>query len=64
MLGGCKKVSQVSGEGRDSGGEGEEFRGEGEWLSSGGMWTSFFHILFSHLILFRASPPKNHAPIF
>lgn len=31
MLGGCKKVSQVSGEGRDSGGgEGEEFRGEGE----------------------------------
>ena len=30
MLGGFKKVSQVSGEGRDSGGEGEEFRGEGE----------------------------------
>ena len=29
MLGGCKKVSQVSGEGRDSGGEGEEFSGEG-----------------------------------
>ena len=24
---GCKKVSQVSGEGRDAGGEGEEFRG-------------------------------------
>ena len=30
MLGGCKKVSQVSGEYRDSGGEGEVFRGEGE----------------------------------
>ena len=48
MLGGCKKVSQVSGEGRDSGGEGEEFRGGRGVTEFGGDVNVFFvHSFFT-----------------
>ena len=47
MLGGCKKVSKVSGEGRDSGGEGEIQGGRGVAEFGGYVNVFFSHFFFT-----------------